>query len=375
MGATAASPTPVTVSLPEVEREFLRRLHLHAEQGAPTLVRACMSNLVIFCNNRQQEARAAAEIPGIVALHPARVLLLVADPNANGAELTASVCIRPRPIHGGRQIFSEEVVLHAPTRATDRLTSAMRGLLIGDLPTNLWWVAPEPPALYGPLVDELIEPAQQVIYDSVGWREPARGIAATTSWLARVIPPPESGHWRVVSDVNWRRLKAWRRLIAQALDPGTAPGALDSITEVLVEHGPHAVIRAWELVSWMAARLGWRVQAAAVQPGIEFTWQAQAQHGMIRVRIRRLSDGPADLRHLRIVCLLDGKPGALNFTADGDRRLAVQPEGGPGLPRTLTVPPQPLAELIARQLSDREPDPLFIESMRVAQIFTKGVLG
>jgi hypothetical protein len=39
------------------------------------------------------------------------------------------------------------------------------------------------------------------------------------------------------------------------------------------------------------------------------------------------------------------------------------------------VQPQPLADLVARQLSDRERDPVFHDSMAVAQVFARSVLG
>src|SRR5262249_43643488 len=148
---------------------------------------------------------------------------------------------------------------------------AVRGLLVGDLPVNLWWAAPLPPPLGGPLLHDLTEHVQQIIYDSIGWPEPARGMAATAAWLATFERGRRPTPWPVVSDLNWRRLKFWRRLLGQALDPATAPGALDSITEVQVEHGPHAVIQAWELVSWLASRLGWLVQAGKVEPNVQIT--------------------------------------------------------------------------------------------------------
>src|SRR5207253_9666149 len=117
-----------------------------------------------------------------------------------------------------------------------------------------------------------------------GWAEPARGVAGTATWLARFEHAAGEGVWSVASDLNWRRLKYWRRLLGQALDPAAAPGALDSISEVLVEHGPHAVVQAWELVSWLAARLGWQVEAGAMQPGVEIDWQFAAPHGKVNVR-------------------------------------------------------------------------------------------
>jgi hypothetical protein len=162
--------------------------------------------------------------------------------------------------------------------------------------------------------------------------------------------------------------------MAQALDPASAPGALESITEVVVEHGPHAVIQGWELVSWMASRLGWHVQAGRMQPGVEITWQAAAPHGMLRLRIRRLAEGPSEVRKVRLVCTLEGKPGALNVVVEDPNRLAVIPEGITALPRTMITQPQSFAELVARQLSDRERDPVFGESMAVAQVLAQSIL-
>ena len=66
------------------------------------------------------------------------------------------------------------------------LPFAVRALLIGDLPTNLWWAAPVPPPFAGPLLYELAEHAQQIVYDSMGWPDPAHGVAATAGWLEQI---------------------------------------------------------------------------------------------------------------------------------------------------------------------------------------------
>jgi glucose-6-phosphate dehydrogenase assembly protein OpcA len=332
-----------------------------------------MSNLIIYCQRPDLTARAEGEIPAIVALHPSRVLLLSAEPGPEAGDLTATVNVRARLSHTGRSVCSEEVTLHARGQAVDRLPFAVWGLLIGDLPSNLWWATPDPPPLASVRLFELTEFVQQIIYDSLGWLEPARGVAATAAWLGR-MERRGAGGWRVVSDLNWRRLKYWRRIFSQALDPATAPGALETVSEVLVEHGPHAVVQAWELVSWLAAQLRWRVQAGRVQPGVEIVWQVQAAHGPLRLRIRRLDQGPSEIRRVRIACTLAGKPGALVFSTQDDHRLAVMPEGADVAPRTLTIQPLPLAELVAHQLSDRDADPVFRRSMDVAQVLAQSVL-
>jgi glucose-6-phosphate dehydrogenase assembly protein OpcA len=372
---TAAAPPARNVPLPDVERAL--RAELGAMHGpAQALVfRARLSNLVVFCGSEEEAGRVQEAIPGVVALHPARVLLLVGEAGPDGAGVSATVQMRPHAGPHGRVLCSEQVALRASGRAVEQLPFAVRQLLIGDLPTNLWWATPQPPGLAGGFLHDLAEHVQQLVYDSLGWAEPARGVAATAAWLKQFERAPTDGDWRAAADLNWRRLKYWRRLLSQALDPASAPGTLASITELLVEHGPHGVIEAWELVSWLASRLKWRVREGRQEEGVEFTWQADAPHGPVHLVIRRLAQGPPEITRLRVACTLCDKPGALDFAAEDHQRLAVRPEGAPGASRTVTVQKQSLAELIARQLSDREFDPVFSESMGVAQLLARSVLG
>jgi glucose-6-phosphate dehydrogenase assembly protein OpcA len=364
------------IALKDVERELNRRTSVVQGPGESPVLLARMSNLVIYCDRPELANEVANEIVEIVAAHPARVLLLLAEPSAEAGDLTATVAVRGRVVDPGRWVCSEVVSLHAKGRAAERLPYAVRSLLIGDLPTNLWWAAPQPPSMAGHLLYDLAEHAQQVIYDSVGWVEPPKVMAATAAWLNQFEARPGRVPWRVASDLNWRRLKYWRRILAQTLDPATAPGAAESLSEILIEHGPHAVIQAWGLAGWMVSRLGWRVQEGHFQEGEEISWQFRSPSGLARVRIRRLPEGTPEVKRIRLACILQGNPGAFNLELHSDRRISVMPEGViKAAPRTLTAPVQSRAELISRQLSDRERDPVFHESMAVALILAQGLLG
>lgn len=374
--AAPLCPTPVpteVVPLGEVERELSRQLKALQSAGQVPFVHARMSNLVIFCDSAELAASVAEQIPGIVALHPARILLLIGNREAPTEDVTAVPCARVHKVET-KQVWSEQVTLRAGGAAVDRLPFAVRALLIGELPTNIWWASLTPPPLAGMLLHDLGESAQQIIYDSIGWRDPARGVAATASWLEQVDRSGSADRWRTASDINWRRLKYWRRLLGQALDPGSAPGALESINEVLIEHGPHAVVKAWELASWLAQRLHWRVLTGKVAQNVEISWRFYSEHGDLRVRIQRHEQGPPTLARVRIACTINGKPAALNMTTEENQRLAVNVEGPETSPRTMAVPERSLADLIGRQLSDRERDPVFRESMAVAQVLARSLL-
>jgi glucose-6-phosphate dehydrogenase assembly protein OpcA len=368
------SAAPAFLRLRDVEGELSRQLESSKQPADEPVQRAHMSNLVIFCDRADTADWLKNLIPAVVELHPARVLLLIGQSASETSEINAEVSVWWQRHRGGPKACSEQITLRASGAAVERLPFAVRGLLIGDLPTNIWWLAATPPPLAGPFLSELAENAEQVVYDSIGWREPARAVAATAEWLGKFERPRDS-RWRVASDLNWRRLKYWRRLTAQALDPVTAPGALDSITAITIDHGPHAVVQAWLLASWLASRMGWRVQASHLKPGVEMDWKLIAKQGSVSVVLHRLTDGPSEVRGMRIACTLDGKPSALSFTVPENERLAVVPEGGEWTPRTLTAPSPPLAELIARQLSDRERDTVFRDSMVLAQSFARSLLG
>jgi glucose-6-phosphate dehydrogenase assembly protein OpcA len=373
----SAPSDPIVFGMPvplhQVERELDRQLKGQTVVGQAPVQRVRMSNLVIYTDKAETARELAAQVPDIVPVHPARVLLLVGEPKATGDQITASVLVRCRVVSKSQQACAEQVTLSAPGPLIDRLPFAVRALLVGDLPTNIWWSSTTPPPLAGPLLYELSEPAQQIMVDTLGWPDPARGMAAMYNWIERT-ERFEAGHWRVTSDLNWRRLKYWRRLIGQALDPATAEEASRTVTDVLVEHGPHAVVQAWELASWMAQRLGWKLQAGKTEGGVVMSWRFATAQGQVMVHVRRLDAGPPEVRRLRIACTLKGHPVTLNLVAEDSARLAIQLEGVEGEPRTVALPPITPTELIGRQLSDRDRDPVFRESMAVAQAMAQSVL-
>jgi glucose-6-phosphate dehydrogenase assembly protein OpcA len=207
----------MAVPLRLVEDELRRQMKARQGPDERPVHRACMSNLVIFCDQRAHAEEIAELVPAIVAAHPARVLLVVGEAaEAESPGVSASVLVRQPETGRHQHTFSEQVSLHAAAGGVGKLPFAVRALLIGDLPINLWWASQVPPSLAGPLLYDLSENAQQIIYDSRGWVDPARAVAATASWLREFERALSGGRWRVASDLNWRRLKYWRRFVIQA---------------------------------------------------------------------------------------------------------------------------------------------------------------
>lgn len=373
MTQLATSSLAESIPVGNIEAELMKALGAYRDPPEAPVHRARMSNLVIFCDQPDLLEEVQAALPNIVANHPARIILAIVGKGDNDG-LHGSINVWCQ-VGGPQKICSEQITLRTNRAGLDHLPFAVAGLLTGDLPTNLWWVSHTPPPLAGNFVEDLAYHVQQILYDSIGWLEPASGIAATAGWLAGFERAATNRvGWRVAADLNWRRLKYWRRLVSQALNPNSVPGAIESISAVLVEHGPHAVIQAWELVSWLASRLGWQVAQGNVQPGVEFAWQVRSAHGPLSIRVNRLAEGPSAVRRLRIHCRLEGQPVVFQFFADSPHSLTCTCEGRDVPLRRVHVPNLELAELVSRQLSDRERDPIFRSSLEVAQVFAKSVL-
>lgn len=365
--AAVTDGPPVAVALRDVEAEISRQIReIQGTNEAPA-ARARMSNLVIHTPDEATAADVASQLPEIFLLHPTRVILLVADRAGETAPIKAGV--RVRTIHNSHLCF-EQIELRAAGKSVDHLPFAVRGLLVGDIPTNLWWCTTQPPSLAGTYINDLTDMSEQIIFDSLGWVDGRRGMCEAANWLARTERGNEDGGWRVVSDLNWRRLKFWRRVLSQALDPAATPGFLDKIVDIEIDHGPHAMSQGWLISSWLATQLGWKFQSARVQPGTEIALNFLAPHGIVKSRIDRLPEGPREVTRIKIIAR--DRPD-LEIRLDERSRLHVCVDCENTAPRTLTAHPVPTPELVARQLSDRAADPVFRSTLETAQALAQSL--
>lgn len=119
---TAASPFvpsgSVPIALHAVEAELARQMKTLQGAGEHPVQYARVSNLVIFCEQREQAESLAAEVPNVVSIHPARVLLLLGESSLQDAALTAAALVRPRQngaAPGGASATATELLLeHGP---------------------------------------------------------------------------------------------------------------------------------------------------------------------------------------------------------------------------------------------------------------------
>ena len=116
-----------TVPVYEVERELWQQMRAGQDPGEAPALRSRMSNLIIFCTCSETAHNVASAIPEIVAIHPARVLLLIAEPEQDTGPIEAEVIAWCRRA-GAHRICTEEVRLQARGASVARLPYAVRSL-------------------------------------------------------------------------------------------------------------------------------------------------------------------------------------------------------------------------------------------------------
>lgn len=361
-----AATAPKHVDVDAVERELTALWSEIAPlPGEPEpATRACMSNLIVYAGSPAEARTLPEEIGTIVARHPARVLLLVADAAARGVEATVSALCHPAGGDGGR-ICSEHVTIEAARDAEASLPATARALLIGDLPSALWWASPHRPPAGGSVFHELASLAEQVIWDSATWAGTTAGLGGVRAWAEAAGGELALPRRRRVSDLVWRRLKPWRWLVAETLDPAREPGALAGLDEVELEHGPGAVVEAWLLLAWLAACLGWRARRVATAEGerIEIAFDTPA--GALAARLHLDPSAAAELAVVRLGWRRAGGHGGARFARAAADRLEATLGARPS--HVLAAPRSARAVLVARELPKRFRDPLLRESLAQAR--------
>ncbi len=363
-----APPRAVGVDPGAIERvlgQVWKEVVPAADSEHPAVTRACMSNLIVY-GRASEEGSIPGEVAEVVARHPSRVLLLLetSDPRDLEAEVTALCHLGD----GARSVCSEHVTLRAGGSEARRLAPTARSLLIGDLPTALWWASSEAPTSAAGLFGELGTMVNQVIYDSVGWPDPVRGVLSTADWV-------RGGRERhFISDLAWRRSEPIRHLLAQSLDPALLPGALERIVRVEIEHTPHALPQSWLVIGWLSRLLGWQPAGGQVAPGVEIQWGFRSDTGPVEVAVHRLPEGAPCIRSLRVVWEAHGERHALRIAAEAEGPLVCTLEGSAAPPRTLARPRQDRPRLVARQLQKLFHDPLFEDTLAVSRTMAETLL-
>lgn len=264
---------PSTSETAETDLSALWRELAHETPDA----RAIMSNLVIFRERTEEEdvdvaaALRDALVVEVARYHPSRVILLAHARTdlESRTPLAAAVGILtfgpPEARHAVEQIAVRSKCVE------ESLPSIVRRLVLGDLPTSVWWTEDFSQA---PPLTALATIGRQLVYDSRQWRDVRAGISTVAGLL-------EHRHAPDLADLNWRRLAPLRQAVLRGLtaeEPARSEGrALRDAPglRIQLEHAKGEEAMAWLMIGWLTSRL-------ERPPNPELTVTARAHGGADR---------------------------------------------------------------------------------------------
>jgi glucose-6-phosphate dehydrogenase assembly protein OpcA len=295
------------------------------ERGGPTQESVCTLNLVAiyFTSGQYERARDALEAAG--TLHPCRLLVLIAEENADEESLVARVSV----VRTGGAISLERIVLYAGGRSVRHLESAMTNLLIPELPmVVVWGGRPQ-----GNLLQRAVESADRLIIDS-GARPPTY-LEETAKILADGAP---------VGDLAWARIFPWQGIAAEVLDLPNLREHRGNITRARVVCAGAIGSEGLLLLGWMQSRIK-RLQVEIHAEGTAAEPDEEVTHtgGIARA-------APMQLGH---VALFEFEAAPATFTIRREKSILVAEVKGDDdgeMVHRVRLPPEMPGRLLALEL-------------------------
>jgi len=220
------------------------------------------------------------------------------------------------------------------------LPSIVRRLVLGDLPTSVWWTGD---LSQTPPLAELATMGRQFVYDSRQWRDVRAGISTVAGLLDHPRAPD-------LADLNWRRLAPLRQGVSRALAAGRGtagaggPTALGApVLQIRLRHAPGEEALACLMTGWLRSRLE---RPSGPELGVTVSPEAGPDH--------RLA-----------ISIGDGEAGGITATMS-DRQVEVTSPSGP-VPFVVAVPMEQEADAVAAELWTLGHDVALIAAVRTAQ--------
>ncbi len=255
------------IDVDKIEKELASMWSDASGAGSTTgsgVTRACTLNLIVYTTPADNRAQLDEMLDLIGEQHPGRILILIADREANEPKLEAYVSTRCRLLGAtGKQVCAEQVTIETAGPLVETAATAVEPLLVPDVPVFLWWK--DIPHYDNELFDRMAQLADRIVIDSAAFDHPHEDLLH----LARMI---RNNRRAVrVSDLNWGRLTSWRTLLASFWDVTDYRPLLDAVDRFEVSYDPpnaapnEVAPKALLVSGWLSARLGWKVVGTAVR--------------------------------------------------------------------------------------------------------------
>lgn len=214
--------------------------------------RACLLNLVVYCQNTEDLAANTELISKFVRSHACRAILL-GDVPAPAPKASAWIQAHCHITKAGtaQEICSEQITLLAEGLSQTTVANMVMANLDYDLPLNLWWRGELPANTESPLWQRV----DRLIIDSLDWKHPKGELQRLSSIREHF------GSRMALADLNWTRILSLRQAAALSFDNKNLMGSTNAIDVLEIHHAPSYKLTAMLLACWFAAQLSWEIVA------------------------------------------------------------------------------------------------------------------
>lgn len=331
------------------------------------LIRARALTLIICSLAEGDTSGLASIVDEISDKHPCRAIVIVPAEGDAGPGLEASLAVYCRASVGsGAHVCGERITISVASDAVGELPSALRSVLLPDLPVFVWCRGPLPS--YSKVLQSFLDFSDRIIVDSGDFPEPL----ALTEFVARGQIGP------AFSDLAWTRLTSWRQLAAQFFDSPNFRPYLKSLNHAVIEYGApggrrHGIApEALLLGGWLASRLNWRPRERS--PLSSSTLELVQNDRTILLDFRSVSS-QHDLVSLRLTA--QGDPPALFSVArlkdPGCIETKAEVTGAPPITRIAHAKDESLVHLLSSELGIVGHDAVFEETLLAAETIASHV--
>jgi glucose-6-phosphate dehydrogenase assembly protein OpcA len=210
------------------------------DQGAR--VATTTMNFVVFINDPEHRKWVLERVEMIADKHPCRTIVLDANDDRTGADISVSSLD-----DAGSTIHGERIELGVPDIDGPTLRKIVAELRVPGIETHLLWSAIR--VTESARFKELIEIADSIVVDSSGAVRDSSTVGELAHFFAQYRHIP-------MRDLAWMRLKPWRDMVARFFDDPGLREELFSIRKVAVASGSDA--EGLYLAGWLGSRLGWK---------------------------------------------------------------------------------------------------------------------
>ncbi|HMF78105.1 MAG TPA: glucose-6-phosphate dehydrogenase assembly protein OpcA [Bryobacteraceae bacterium] len=237
------------------------------QQGRPTVLRACAMTLIVATDDSDTGFAASQTIADLMREHAGRGIVVTVSPSA-ARSLEARVLAQCwKPFGKAQQICSEQIEILARPDSWPTVDATLTGLTVADLPVIFWCrhkgiLSEGATAEDRAGLEAVMDLATKVVVDLKGI-EANHAMELLARWR---------GQRRVLADLEWTRLTAWREPLAHVFDNPERGTKFSAFHTVEIEHTDERLpLGALYLAGWLSSPRRAKVaflKAEGYAPGI-----------------------------------------------------------------------------------------------------------